>query len=98
MSTQHTPGPWHVSKASPTRVIESGPRGNSIAKMGLNLGACSQEEAEANARLIAAAPDLLEALQGMLLGFSLTQNPDAYPSDAPCNKARAAIAKATRAA
>lgn len=66
MSAQHTPGPWHVSKASPTRVIESGPRGNSIAKMGLNLGVCSQGEAESNARLIAAAPQMLEALEGLL--------------------------------
>lgn len=96
MSTQHTPGPWHVSKASPTRVIESGPRGNSIAKMGLNLGVCSQGEAESNARLIAAAPELLEALQEMI---------NCYADELPNGKerpvvreARAAIAKATVAA
>lgn len=56
MTAQHTPGPWFVSKSNPLSVIESGPRGNQIAKMGAALGVCSKEQAEANARLIAAAP------------------------------------------
>lgn len=74
MSTKHTPGPWSVftglggssyifpgieSEASGCSVIifgekdgdESGVRGR------------SPDEARANARLIAAAPDLLEALR-----------------------------------
>ena len=38
--------------------------------------------------------ELLEALEEMLHSFMCTQNPNDYPSDAPCNKARAAIAKA----
>jgi len=44
--------------------------------------------------VFAAAPELLEALEQMLHSFMCTQNPNDYPSDAPCNKARAAIAKA----
>jgi hypothetical protein len=93
MSTQHTPGPWASNSADSFELGVYG-SGYRIAKM--TGGEINRDIA--NARLIAAAPDLLEALQGMLLGFSLTQNPDAYPSNAPCNKARAAIAKATGAA
>jgi hypothetical protein len=47
---------------------------------------------EANARLMAAAPDLLEALR-CLLDCSDHQNPEVW--DAAVNQARAAIAKAT---
>lgn len=45
-----------------------------------------REEAEANARLIAAAPEMLEALEGIL---AITDR-----DHAAWNKARAAIAKA----
>jgi hypothetical protein len=59
----HTPGPWYVSKRNPRRIIESGPRGNTIASCGENLGVCGSEQAEANARLIAVAPEMREALR-----------------------------------
>ena len=63
MNTKHTPGPWNVSpsaKASTlTRVFdETGKLVASANGPGLFEGG----EAEANARLIAAAPDLLAAL------------------------------------
>ena len=48
----------------------------------------SREEAEANARLIAAAPELLEALRDMVSDRKCL-------SEATVNFARAAIAKAT---
>jgi PAS domain-containing protein len=61
MTTQatHTPGPWEISKneAGELDICEAG-AGNMIA----DLAKC--KNAEANARLIAAAPDLLEALRG----------------------------------
>jgi hypothetical protein len=50
------------------------------------VGAGDDAETQANARLIAAAPDLLEALRAML--------EDDDHGEA-CSKARAAIAKAT---
>ena len=50
------------------------------------------EEAEANARLIAAAPDLLEACQDLWCAFSDTDDPVLRTI---AIKARAAIAKAT---
>lgn len=54
----------------------------------------SRERDEEERRLQALNAELLEALKGMLLSFMCTQNPDRYPSDAPCNLAIAAIAKA----
>ena len=85
--TKFTPGPWYVSKRNPLRVIESGPRGNTIAKCGVNLGACGQVDAEANAILIAAAPELLAALQFIVASYGKLQS-------GAMDEARAAIAKA----
>jgi predicted ABC-type transport system involved in lysophospholipase L1 biosynthesis ATPase subunit len=51
------------------------------------------EDAEANARLIAAAPELLEALEYLLSQFGRL---DHLPDYSAGDKARAAIAKATK--
>lgn len=65
MTAQHTPGPWAVGPAfdndgEPEIIIERHtPAGNLVVAVAL-AGLRGQE---ANARLIAAAPDLLEALQ-----------------------------------
>lgn len=83
MTTKHTPGPWSVGRAGWTD------DGNVWYELeGIKKG-CA-----ADARLIAAAPDLLEGLQALdaLRGpFSPTDDQiiEAW------GKARAAIAKAT---
>lgn len=88
---QHTPGPWSAVTAThdirgneldfQESVVQiSQIPGGVIARMTM------QAEREANARLIAAAPDMLEALLLMVRG-----RPDKWAFD----KARAAIAKAT---
>jgi hypothetical protein len=64
---EHTPGPWKVGSSTPdgSRVVAIAP----IAWCGANssFSAASQsisaKQALANARLIAASPDLLEALE-----------------------------------
>lgn len=60
MAQAHTPGPWRVGPVDDTRVEDA--NGNEIAQID---GEYNQPETwpimEANARLIAAAPDLLEA-------------------------------------
>lgn len=88
----HTPGPWEV-KATTYPIADTGDhdtqfdiRANGKAFAYVHDG---DETAEANARLIAAAPELLEALQELCSFDLLTQD--------KWDKARAAIAKATGA-
>ena len=53
MATQHTPGPWKVQPGSETQMFEVSSTSGYVAKL-------YELDAEAaNARLIAAAPDLL---------------------------------------
>ena len=68
MSAQHTPGPWFVvaqnnvgSKGTQVWGLAGDTRIADCASGGISL-----EGKRANARLIAAAPELLEALQGVL--------------------------------
>jgi hypothetical protein len=55
----HTPGPWHVAGGTDERFVDSGTNGT-VAKIAI------KPEMSANARLIAAAPQLLEALETLL--------------------------------
>jgi hypothetical protein len=57
----HTPGPWRVSDFDHTEIIMNDLAGTYIA--GVRDEAIPYEEARANARLIAAAPELLAALK-----------------------------------
>ena len=59
MSTQHTPGPW-TQDGFGTIITANG---RTLVVEGLALSSRSNEETRANTRLIAAAPDLLEALE-----------------------------------
>ena len=88
---KHTPGPWRVVDSWNDYMVE-GQNGEEIIWQDGPHNTPTINKA--NARLIAAAPDLLEALESMLQSFLITQSLDDYPIDAPCNKARAAIAKA----
>jgi hypothetical protein len=64
----HTPGPWKLNAPDPTDDVfygtsVSGGRHNNVIASGLNLSATNPQEALANARLIAAAPAMLAALE-----------------------------------
>ena len=90
MTTQHTPGPW-IWGDNFKGLYGAGPNNEvldyaSYEGMWLGYGSAMK----ANARLIAAAPDLLEALQAI-------SNPslDDFSRSCGFEKARAAIAKAT---
>jgi len=88
-NTQHTPGPWFVTPDG-AAVYEKdgfGYRGETVCRL------VGHPFTTANARLIAAAPDLLDALAEMLADADTLQEP--YRNEAICERARAAIAKAT---
>jgi hypothetical protein len=62
---RHTPGPWTISKYSQSTVLkEIGIRGGNekIARVVIPAAAFDNSTFKANARLISAAPDLLDAL------------------------------------
>ena len=81
----HTPGPWAVNCNRVYGSIGSG-AATGIADM---LGNCgSTTTVEANAHLIAAAPELLEALKNLIADWERVQG-RAIPDD---QEARAAIA------
>lgn len=85
--SKHTPGPWEKSKKRDgTRVVLSSGRVIRAKVHGpLTVGSPGYDEAEANARLIAAAPDLLEAAKAALRGlehaahFANTWQDDGHP-------------------
>ena len=82
---KHTPGKW-VSRAGTTtgsEVVGKKPRGGDYV-----IARCGGKDREANARLIAAAPELLEFAEEWLCMQGSDEN---YMTA----KARAAIAKAT---
>ena len=90
-----TAGPWIIddfdisSKADPANLIASLYAVEKDDRGGYYLG----EEFKANAKLIAAAPDLLEALQALLERLQLDGEARAwFPKEQ--NDARKAIAKA----
>ena len=61
-TVQHTPGPWHIGMKPGPMVY--GPSGEQAAD--LRCGAMlPSDEARANLRLIAAAPELLAALEAI---------------------------------
>lgn len=80
MENKHTPGPWTVGD-TPAIVYDDNACEVAIATF-------NQESCEANARLIAAAPELLAALEAWV---------DCEIASQECFKlSRAAIAKATQ--
>lgn len=95
--SKHTPGPWHIDDASYGQIVCS--RTSDVAVV-RNTGGLPHH---GNARLIAAAPELLEALRDALAamehmgdvmnGMDIVTDEDEahFPAFA---KARAAIAKA----
>ncbi len=87
---KHTPGPWRYE-------YEPGYNGELIAANETIIAEFISEPRPPNARLIAAAPDLLEALQRISLAKpdQLDHSIDVAIIERCANVARAAIAKAT---
>ena len=100
MSAGHTPGPWAVV---PSVRFGSFDGKTTVASYGISNGsewvcaipcyAANTEPSAANARLIAAAPDLLAACEALLASHKYG---DGVGWQHARDKARAAIAKATQ--
>lgn len=84
---KHTPGPWCVEGVGIRALVRAGINGVIVAVR----HRLSAQEHEANARLIAAAPELLEAAMAFIAPFDGIE----VVQDSDIAKARAAIAKAT---
>ena len=86
--SEHTKGPWvaHEYGSPKGSFYVRGPNNERVVN-GPSL------TNEFNARLIAAAPDLLEALQRLVNCYSVSSSRESR--DSCWNQARAAIAKAT---
>lgn len=106
MSALHTPGPWEClpEEVDKPYIRIRGTRLGGryrIANVDAPIYKGMQEreaDAMANARLIAAAPDLLEALQGVLPFMEAAEDAGLVGDEGcywPVEVARAAIAKAT---
>lgn len=99
MENTFTPGPWEIGKhATPEHSPQFGIYAGAAARDHVIV---KGEHAEADARLIAAAPELLEALQSLLQmdvkGHQLQDRLQFSPAGrAILEPARAAIAKATQ--
>ena len=96
MSTQHTPGPWKVKAG--TNAVLAGRKQicshvNAASALTVNM-VKDYEIAQANARLIAAAPDLLGALQNMLAQYNTVHGTGDMEMQSAIDFAHKAIAKA----
>lgn len=86
----HTPGPWKYSlNVGPTKALIVEADGSTIVEIRLHT---YDRRFESNARLIAAAPELLDALKALCDAVDNGKEKNIWPA---MDKARAAIAKAT---
>jgi hypothetical protein len=92
--SKHTPGPWHLDfdeAIESTYVSISAAKHKSLAEVVWRFATEEQSpNLEANAHLIAAAPELLEALERLVANL----NEGDFISNTRIDEARAALAKA----
>lgn len=91
--TKHTPGPWTASPHSKHKHSISAAGWSEFAKVVTRMQGNDNDSIEglANASLIAAAPELLDAMQSAVVAMEALEHPPGWGALA---KARAAIAKA----
>ena len=95
--SKHTPGNWvakPIDSADWIDLVTDDPETCGDSAHSLPFASCRHFNQEANARLIAAAPELLEALEYVVDAWIDGNGSEWNQSDAAA-KARAAIAKAT---
>lgn len=91
---KHTPGPWNATTQNGVHWVDD-PKGNPVVHWAGFDSSFSREQNEANARLIASAPDLLAALESLVSRCYHFGGSKGGKMD--ISQARAAIKKATGA-
>ena len=96
MHNTHTKGPW-VHRPDPSSNSGDHPCGDYVIGVGDDIDSVAVTSPLANARLIAAAPELLEALIELVRQHKNIRRAESYPTEnSPATDAAdAAIAKAT---
>ena len=98
--TAHTPGPWRIIDGTFVYKLDESEQNRfhlQVAAGFAGRNRTSTEEIFANARLIAAAPDLLAALEIVVSDWTAQFERNGHLAPTWCKQARAAIAKATKA-
>lgn len=97
MSAKHTPGPWVADVGWSSISVRQAGTGLFVAKAALidKSFPADDQTAQANARLIASAPDLLEALHAIAAIEDRMHGGDWEEIELAREIVRAAIAKAT---
>jgi hypothetical protein len=93
---KHTPGPWRARKVGDEVWIGNG-KNDLVCCIQPSYGEFRPEHVEGNARLIAAAPDLLVACQAVMAALASYEEGIGLPPDV-WFQVEAVIAKATGAA
>ena len=87
--SKHTPGTWKAQKNHGDLWIRATDRYEESLLIANVYETFEEGQKEANARLIAAAPEMLEVLREAISAYSLTN----YPKDHWSNKVRRLLAK-----
>jgi hypothetical protein len=102
VSGQHTPGPWHatdqIERTYEGNIVRAGdPERGTIVAIACDFNRFDgDDERVANARLISAAPDLLDSCEALLrFNEELCEDVSVSTHYPGAERARAAIAKAT---
>lgn len=99
MKTKHTPGPWYIptirANAQDKRPLWETVRSKHTEEPICRIAQDVAHDAEANARLIAAAPELLAALRLLIEWYDGQHGDPGVLGSQSVEDARAAIAKAT---
>lgn len=96
---QHTPGPWHVNTLETVLHTVHAVRGCVAEVSRGTMNEVGADEIEANARLIAAAPELIHAVElayTELSKMGCECDCETLPTHCPLCACKAAIAKATK--
>ena len=94
MTTKHTPGPWTLKLTENGHPVIEDRVGRKVVEQFCNGGTSEGSEGRDNARLIAAAPDLLAACKTMLSSMRLMDDGAEDVQREAEDMMRAAIAKA----